>query len=357
MKKILIGGAGGAPSEGVICSLLQSEDKEEIIGIGSEPFDLAMSKAARKYVVPYADAPEYKENLLKIIRKEKPDMIHFQNDLEVYHASLICEDIRALGVKLFMPKREVIDTCVNKWKSWNAFCKAGITVPVNQLISSQADLKKAFSELGDSEGKIWLRANDIGGGGIGSIPTNDFSMAKAWINRYNGWGNYIAAQMLTKDTVTWLSIWWKGELVVAQTRKRTGWAYSNRAVSGVTGVTKVGITCSDDQVSDIAIKAIKAVDEMPHGIFGVDMAYDKNGIPNPTEINISRFFTTVLFFTAAGLNMPVIYKDLALYNKFPQLKKKINPLPNGLMWLRAMDREPVLATAEEISSMIRIKCE
>jgi carbamoyl-phosphate synthase large subunit len=37
---------------------------------------------------------------------------------------------------------------------------------------------------------------------------------------------------------------------------------------------------------------------------GVDMAYDRNNVPNPNEINISRFFTTVLFFTEAGLNMP-----------------------------------------------------
>lgn len=352
MNKILIGGAGGAPSEGVICSLLQSEDKEEIIGVGSEPFDLAISSASRKYLVPYADSLTYKDKLLRIIKKEKPDMVHFQNDLEVYHVSLIRDDIQALGTKVFMPKHEVIDTCVNKWKSWKAFYKAGLTVPMNQLIYSPEDLKKAFSDLGDLEGKIWLRANEIGGGGIGSIPTDDFEMAKAWIDRYNGWGNYIAAQMLTENTVTWLSIWWHGELVVAQTRKRTGWAYGNRAVSGVTGVTKVGITYSDEQVSNIAIKAIKAVDEMPHGIFGVDMAYDRKGVPNPTEINISRFFTTVLFFTTAGLNMPVIYKNLALYNRFPKLDKKINPLPDGLIWLRAMDRKPMLTTLEELNNMI-----
>ena len=71
---------------------------------------------------------------------------------------------------------------------------------------------------------------------------------------------------------------------------------------------------------------LKAVSAKPHGIFGVDMTYDKNGVPNPTEINISRFFTTVLFFTEAGLNMPEIFKDIVLYNEFPRLKKKINPL-------------------------------
>ena len=80
------------------------------------------------------------------------------------------------------------------------------------------------------------------------------------------------------------------------------------------------------------------------------MTYDKNGVPNPTEINISRFFTTIRFFTEAGLNMPVIFKDLAIYGKKPELEKKINPLPDGLMWLRAMDRDPMLSTDEEMRS-------
>ena len=82
------------------------------------------------------------------------------------------------------------------------------------------------------------------------------------------------------------------------------------------------------------------------------MTYDVDGIPNPTEINISRFFTTVLFFTEAGLNMPEIYKNIALYDEFPVLKSKINPLPDGLLWIRGMDRKPILTTREEIEKKI-----
>ena len=352
MHKILIAGAGGAPSEGVINSLLLSKKKEEIIGMGAEPTDLVLSSAIRKYYVPYANTPEYKENLLKILDKEKPDLVHFQNDLEVYHASLIREDILKTGTKVFMPEHEVIDTCVHKYKSYLKFKAAGIKVPENQMINNEQDLKKAFKELGDKDGKIWLRAASIGGGGKGSIPTNDYDLAKCWINRVNGWGDFIAAQMLTPQTITWLSIWYNGELIVAQTRKRTGWVHGNRSASGVTGVTKVGSTCSDSMVDEIAIKSIKAVSAKPHGIFGVDMAYDTNGIPNPTEINISRFFTTVLFFTKAGLNMPEIFKDLAIYGEFPKLSKKINPLPDGLLWLRGMDTKPRLMTSKEIEKDI-----
>ncbi len=161
-------------------------------------------------------------------------------------------------------------------------------------------------------------------------------------------GDFMAAEMLTPDSVTWLSIWWEGELIVAQTRVRKGWTHGSRTVSGVTGVTKVGQTFSDPVVDEIAIATVKAITDSPHGIFGVDMTYDKQGLPNPTEINISRFFTTILFFTEAGLNMPGIMKDLVLYGKRPVLSRKINPLPDGLLWLRGMDTLPRLFTPDQM---------
>ena len=97
---------------------------------------------------------------------------------------------------------------------------------------------------------------------------------------------------------------------------------------------------------------MKAVSAVPNGIYGVDMTYDTAGIPNPTEINISRFFTTVQFFTEAGLNMPKILKDLILYDAEPDVKPKLNPLPDGLLWIRAMDCPPLLTTQSEIDSKI-----
>lgn len=351
--KILIAGAGGAPSEGVIKSLLKSSRKETIIGMGSEVTDLVLSSAHEKFYIPYADTKEYKESLLNILKSEKPNFVHFQNDLEIFHASKFRDEIEKLGVKTFMPSHDVIDTCVHKYKTYLKCKEAGIIVPQNILINTEEDLKRAFEELGDSSGKIWLRASSIGGGGKGALPTNNFTFAKGWIDRYNGWGDFVAAEMLTPNTVTWLSIWHEGELIVAQTRLRKGWTHGNRTVSGVTGVTKVGQTYSDSEVDRISIDTIKAVTSKPHGIFGVDMAYDKNGIPNPTEINISRFFTTVLFFTEAGLNMPEIFKNIALYSEFPALNKKINPLADGMMWLRGMDTLPALMTEEIIKENIK----
>lgn len=348
MAKILMGGAGGAPTENVIKSI---GNEEEIIGIGSEPFDMMMSGAVRKYQVPYAVENTYKKRLFDIIEKEKPDFAHFQNDVEILEISKIRDEIISYGTKLFMPSHETVCNCVDKGKSAQIWSNEGIIIPKTMRITNEADLKKAFDTLADDKGSIWLRAV-VGGGGKGALPTDNFDFAKMWIDRFNGWGDFTAAELLTKDTVTWLSIWYEGELVVAQTRSRNSWNFGNRTLSGVTGITRVGETISDDKVNEVAMQSIKSIDKRPHGIYGVDMTYDRNGIPNPTEINISRFFTTVYFFTKAGLNMPKIYKDIALYNKFPSLDKKINPLPDNLLWIRGMDREPILTTRQEVESEV-----
>ncbi|RYZ77827.1 MAG: carboxylate--amine ligase [Proteobacteria bacterium] len=352
MAKIVVTGAGSAQANGVINSLLLANDKEEIIGLGSEASDLVMCRAHKRYLMPHSRDESYKTELIKVLNREKPDMIHFQHDLELSIALKFKSEIEQTGVKMLVPDYETIDTCVHKYKSWEKFKAAGIKVPENIVLYNADDLRRSLKELGDDKGTVWLRSMSIGGGGKGALPTNDFEEAREWIDKNEGWGDFVAAELLTKETVTWLSIWHNGELVVAQTRKRRGWAHSALSVSGVTGVTKIGETCSDPKVDEVGMAACKAVSRMPNGIYGVDMTYDRAGVPNPTEINISRFFTTIQFFAEAGLNMPKILKDIVIYGKYPQLETKLNPLENGLLWLRAMDCAPMLTTQAKIEKAL-----
>ena len=67
MKKILIAGAGGAPAEGVINSLLKSNTEEKIIGMGSQASDLILSAAEEKYLIPQSDSKSYKKSLLNLL--------------------------------------------------------------------------------------------------------------------------------------------------------------------------------------------------------------------------------------------------------------------------------------------------
>ncbi len=236
MSKIIIAGAGGTPSENVIKSLLECEKGEDIIGIGSEPTDLMLSQASKRYCIPYAVQPNYKKVLLKILSIENPDLIHFQNDLEIREASKFRDEIQASGVKLFMPSHDVIEKCVDKGASYKIWESQGLKVPKTYLINNEDDLKRAFDRLANSDGMIWIRST-VGGGGKGALPTNDFQFAKLWINRFKGWGSFMAAELLSPNSVTWLSIWFNGELVVAQTIRRRSWNFGKRTLSVITGIT------------------------------------------------------------------------------------------------------------------------
>lgn len=349
MARIQIGGAGGAPSNNFIRSLRESQRNDYLIGTSCVPSDLFLADTDEKYVVPPALDSRYPQAILRLLEKTKPDFVHVQHDSEVLTISRLRDQIQSLGIKLFMPKPETVESCVNKQKSYELWRKAGIRVPETILLNSPDDLQDAFNAFGPN---VWIRAIK-GGGGHGALPADNIDFARLWVNHFKGWGEFTASQRLTSKTITWLSIWYNGELVVAQTRRRRSWNFGDRTLSGVTGITGVGETCSDSVVDKVAQDAILSIDPVPCGIFGVDMTYDLDDYPNPTEINISRFFTTHFFFTKAGLNMPEIYCNIALEGKFPNLKRRINPLPDGLVWIRGMDVEPILTTVEEFERMER----
>lgn len=349
MARIQIGGAGGAPSNGFIRSLRESDREDYIIGTSCIASDLFLADVDERHVVPPALADDYPDRILSLVSTVKPDFLHLQNDYEVRAISRLRDQLKHLKINLFLPNPETVEICVNKQKSYQIWQTEGVPVPETILLKTEADLKRAFERFGNN---LWLRAIE-GAAGRGALPTDSYEMAKAWVDYFIGWGQFTAAAMLSKQTVTWLSIWYEGELVVAQTRRRRSWSFGNRTLSGVTGITGVGETVSDPDVDRVAQDSIFAIDRRPHGIFGVDMAYSLGGIPNPTEINIGRFFTTHYFFTKAGLNLPKIYCDIALEDKFPTLEKTINPLPDGLLWVRGMDVEPALIKAKDLDELER----
>jgi carbamoyl-phosphate synthase large subunit len=48
-----------------------------------------------------------------------------------------------------------------------------------------------------------------------------------------------------------------------------------------------------------------------------------------------------------------IYLKLAFGETLPPIPKKINPLREGLAWIRGMDSAPVLTTEAAINDMVR----
>ena len=347
IKRILILGAGGSPATNFVRSLKDSKEKFYIVGTDSNPYYLARAETDKKYLIPEAKNLKYLKVLNNIIKQEKIDFAHAQNDTEIGIISKLREKI---NVPLYLPSKKSVKICQNKWKSYQCWNRFGVPQPKTMKIDTPKKLKQAFKKLGK---KIWIRETS-GAGGKGSLLVSDFKQAKYWIDFHGTWNKFIAAEYLSPDTITWQSIWYNGELIVAQTRKRIYWELGKIAPSGISGATGAAITTSNLKVDKIARNSILAIDKKPHGIWSVDMCFNKKGVPIPTEINSGRFFTTHYFFTKAGLNMPEIFVKLA-FNEKVNLNNVVNPLPDNLMWIRGMDFLPIFTSVKKIQNDKRIK--
>ncbi len=123
-----------------------------------------------------------------------------------------------------------------------------VAVAESLSLDQPSDLTKAFQTLGDT---IWIRLRE-GGGGAGSLPVSDPAFARIWIDHFDGWGKFTASELLAPESITWSSIWNRGELIVAQTRKRLYWLLGNRTLSGITGVTGAAATVRDQAIDEFA---------------------------------------------------------------------------------------------------------
>lgn len=343
MKRIAVTGAGGSPAIGFARSLRAAPEEIHLIGFDTNPYTLQRAETDERYLVPRVSDPDYLPVVSEILSETKAELLHIQISAEMIAVSGLRDQ---LPCRTFLPGHETILACEDKYASYERWSAAGLKVPQTMLLNDESDLQVAFEKFGP---RLWLRFTS-GSAGRGALPTSDPEEGKLWIEFHRGWGKFTAAECLEEQTITWQSIWKDGELVVAQGRKRLYWEFANRARSGVTGVTGTGVTVSDPELDEIAQRAILAVDPRPNGVFGVDLTYDRDRIPNPTEINIGRFFTTHQFFTQAGLNMPYIFVQCALADELPKLSPRINPLPPGLAWVRGMDVRPVLTTVDKIEA-------
>ena len=136
-------------------------------------------------------------------------------------------------------------------------------------------------------------------------------------------------------------VYWKGLPHAYQSRERVEYDDPNvfTGQSSSPSVQRIPDRATADEVSFVAEQAVEATltgRELAHGVYGVDMRRDNNGDLRGTEVNAGRFYTTTMFLTTNGLNLPGILVDLG--NSTTVLPEKhFNPLKAGTTWVRQID--------------------
>jgi carbamoylphosphate synthase large subunit len=348
MKKqhrLLITGSGGPAGVNAMKSFKEADVSPFIVGVDINPYHIEFAKPVADVtaIVPRCSDSRYVGELNKLIDEYKLDMIHPQPDVEV---KAISENREKLHAKTFLPSKETIRICQDKHESAKIWKNEGFPAVKSIILnpdSLEDDLKEAFKVLGSN---LWIRATE-GAGGIGSTPANKFDIAfnwiKYWLARGKKW-KFIAQEYLPGRNIAFQSVWKDGNLITSQARERVEYIYPYLAPSGVTGTPVVAKTIQNDDVNDMATKAVLSIDKKASGVFCVDIKFDNQGHPMPTEINVGRFFTTSYFFSNAGkkynvpyANMHALMLDLLFDEPLPENIKQYNALPAGLYWIRHID--------------------
>lgn len=318
--------------------------KYHIIGSDTNVYRLALATADERVLLPDPQSENYLSSLIAAVGRSGAHIV-YASDTNA-ELAILSDNRERIPATIFLPARDAIALYEDKWLSYQCFEASGLPVPETRRLQEPRDVEECVSAFGS----VWLRATH-GSGGRGSLATDDAELAKAWIRRHDGWGQFTAARVLTRRMATWSAVWWHGQLVVAQGRHRLHWEYGNLSPSGVTGITGAQSTTDDAIITETAMAAIASTRHVPHGIVSVDLTYDDRGRPNPTEIQGSRFYSSIHFLAAAGLNFPDIYVSLALSGALPTFETRINPLPSGLLWLKGVDCLPQMTTCEAIDQL------
>lgn len=340
MKRILVTGAGGSASYNYIESLRNNPDKEKfyIVGADVSPYHIELANVDKRYILPKISDANYIDKLNSLIKKEQIDFLHIQPDSELY---FISEHRNLIATKMLLPSHEMVSICQNKMELTVLLKKADVNVPEAYFIRSKKELRVAMDVLLKTNEKVWVRAIR-GAGSKAALPVKKYAQAKMWIEYWKemqglGYGDFMVSEFLPGKEYAFQSFWMNGKLLMSQARERVQYIFGNLTPSGQSSSPSVAVTVVNQEVNDVASRAIRAADPSATGVFCVDLKTDKNGKVMVIEINAGRFFTTSYFFSQAGINMPYYYTKFGLGEKVAIDSKPFDNLEAGIYWVRMID--------------------
>lgn len=330
-KRIAILGAGGTAARNFVEAVKLSSNDWQFIGVDINPYMLQLSDCEEK-IIHYDPYLEFCENL-------NIDFVHAQPDEQVKILAFTTFSYANGGqdtpmkARTFLPRESEIAYCQDKMKSHEILQTNRVPVPELWPIEK---IEHAIALYG----RVWLRAS-IGAGSKAALPVSNILQVEGWLDYWGKETKFMVSEFLPGKEYAYQVIFYEGQIICDQARERIEYLGAAQSPSGQTSSPSVARTVSREDVYDIGEKAIRAISQYPHGVFGVDMKENGNGVPCVTEINAGRFYTTSNFFAHAGLNMPEIYLELGL-GIFEDRPGRTDRLPDDLYWIRGVDCKPRL---------------
>jgi len=345
--RILVTTAGGGNAINICRSLLDSFPRCFLVGVNANKFQLAKAENTDvNYLVPKFSGVRYIEIMEEIVKKEKIDFVIPNHELEIQ--KIVHSDSQLLKDKCFLPKKEVVDLCINKYdliKHLEAYDIA--EVPKSLMLTS------GWNELREMEYPLWLRLTH-GAGSQGAFLSHEFEESVFWIEYWMKHkdaspSNFMVSEYLPGEDHHYFSLWKNGEMIIGKTIKRLEYCCGKYTLTGTSSSPSLCKMVKRKDLDELTERIIKAVDPKADGLYGIDYKESVDGRHCLTEINIGRFPRINLIFNLEQnrVNIAELYVKTGL--QIPFEKPSMDFLYHKDEYLiRDFDTESIIKTFDEI---------
>ena len=339
----MVTGAGGIAGVNFARALRSSARGYYLVGTDYNRFHIEYPDVDARYRTPRHDDKTFVQRISEIVKSESIEFVHPQPSSE---ALVLALHRNVLGARVFLPTGSLMQKAQDKLLSQRILRKAKVPVAATKTIAKAGDVRAAFRILGRP---LWVRARH-GAGGRLSLLCNTAEEAEYWVRLWNLRGvdlkEMILQEYLPGRNVAWDSIWKEGRLVTSYARERLEYPFKHISPSGITGTPSVARIIHDDQVNEVAVMAVKSLDDRPNGAYSVDLKGSSSGVFCITEVDAGKFHSTMPLwgYAAAKLlempwfaNLADLYVRIGLGEEIPASIPQLNLFPAGYYLLRDMD--------------------
>ncbi len=338
---VLVQGAGSGGGNNVIRSLRESGLDLRILGSNCLPQCVAKSTASETFHLPESSKEGYLEALQTVVRRERVDLVIPQNEREV---AQISKNRHVLDCQVFLPSHDVVETCQDKWKFFQAVSPKGIKLAPSVALETLENLDEAFQALPPGD-RFWVRLRR-GSGSKGATWVKTPGQAADWIRLWTDLRGYQPSDFqicsfLPGRDYAFQSVWKDGRLVVAKLCERLAYFMGALRLSGMSSTPEIARTLRDESALETIFATIHALTDHPHGNFCMDLKGDANGVMHITEVNIGRFcMITTIFDQTGQINTAEAYVRSAMNLPLPQADPI--DIDEGHLLIRELDTEPLV---------------
>ena len=283
-QNVLIPGAGGAAAIGAIRSLRMCGFGGKMVATDANELSAGLYLADRGYVVPPADSPDFMAEAMKVIEKEKIDIILPTSGFDIVPYSKNKKTLIDKGITVFMSDYEVIENCMDKLK-FSYKLKSRFNLPDTTTDPMQVNnfpcLVKPIRGKGSRD--VFLCQNE---GDLQYIFARYPNMLIQ---------EYLPGKEYTIDILSDLD----GKALCVIPRED---------IEVKAGITTKGRIVLDKKIQEECTRLVEYLGLK--GASGAQMKCDKDGIPRITELN-PRMCGATIMTTYAGVNLPELMVKMA----------------------------------------------